>query len=66
MATFVQNIKNIRGEAVYGPDVRESIAEAIAQAIDLDIGGDDLVFVTLTRITGSSDDFLLSFSDQQS
>ena len=65
MATFVQNIKNIRGEAVYGPDVRESIAEAITQAIDLDISGDDMVFVTLTEIVESPDDFLLSFSNQQ-
>ena len=38
MATFQQNIDNIRGEAIYGPDIRESIAEAIEQAVGIDVG----------------------------
>lgn len=32
MATFTQNMKNIRGEAVYGQQMRASIAEGIEQA----------------------------------
>ena len=65
MATFMQNIRNIREEAVYGPDIRTSIAEAIMQAIDLDISGDDMIFVTLTEIVESPGDYILGFSNQQ-
>lgn len=34
MATFEQNLAKIRGQAVYGPDMREAIAEAIEQTDD--------------------------------
>ena len=34
MATFEQNLAKIRGQAVYGPEMREAIAEAIEQADD--------------------------------
>ena len=35
MATFEQNIRNIRGEATYGKDMRTSIADAIEQSVHL-------------------------------
>ena len=34
MATFQQNLAKIRGEAIYGSDMRTAIAEAIEQADD--------------------------------
>ena len=34
MATFEQNLAKIRGQAVYGPEMREAIAEALEQADD--------------------------------
>lgn len=63
MATFEQNIRNIRGEAIYGPDMRESIAEAIQQTVGLNIDGNDgTVFFVLSPITGSQDEFLLTIN----
>ena len=35
MATFEQNLAKIRGQAVYGPEMREAIAEAIEQTDDV-------------------------------
>lgn len=64
MATFEQNIRNIRGEAIYGPDMRASIAEAIQQTMDLDIDGNDgTVFFIVTPISGTVDDFFLTISN---
>lgn len=34
MATFQQNLAKIRGEAIYGPEMRTAIADAIEQADD--------------------------------
>ena len=40
MATFQQNLAKIRGEAVYAPEMRDAIAEALEQSIDI---ADDLI-----------------------
>ena len=60
MATFEQNIRNIQGDAVYGPDVRASIAEAITQAIDLDISGEGAPVFNVEPIASTPGDYLLS------
>lgn len=38
MATFAQNIRKIRGEAIYGDNVRTAIADALEQAGSEDVG----------------------------
>ena len=35
MATFEQNLIKIRGQAIYGGEMREAIAEAIEQSDDI-------------------------------
>lgn len=61
MATFLQNIRKIQGEAVYGEEMREAIAEAIQQTMGLDIDGNDgVVFFSLSPVPDTSNDFLLS------
>lgn len=37
MASFEQNIRNIRGEAIYGMEVRSAIADAIEQSVGYDM-----------------------------
>ena len=34
MATFEQNLRKIRGESIYGAEVREAIAQALEQSDD--------------------------------
>lgn len=64
MATFEQNIRKIRGEAIYGPDMRTAIADAIQQTMNLDIDGNDgTVYFVLTPITGTTNDFALSINN---
>ena len=58
MATYQENIRKIRGEAIYGADMREAIAEAITQAADLDVGEID-VYVTVEAI--SNNDYRMEF-----
>lgn len=36
MASFEQNLRDIRSEAIYGPQIRAAIAEGIEQAQGLD------------------------------
>lgn len=63
MATFVQNIRKIKGEAVYGTEMRNAIAEAIQQALDLNIEGEGIVFCTLTPIASTDGDYLLTIQN---
>ena len=64
MATFEQNIRNIRGEAIYGPDMRTSIADAIQQAMALDINGNEgTVYFIVTPISGTDEDFFLTINN---
>lgn len=78
MATFEQNLAKIRGQAIYGPDMRTAIAEAIEQADDKvqqDIQAvdgrlenmrviidDHILYVNAERI-GTTDDFLISITE---
>ena len=60
MATFIQNIRKIRGQAIYGPEMRDAIAEAIQQTMSLDVeGSEDVVLFTVTPIQDAPGDFLL-------
>ena len=64
MATFEQNIRKIRGEAIYGPEMRTAIADAIQQSMDLDIDGNEgTVFFALSPIEDVPDDYLLTISN---
>lgn len=63
-ANFMQNIRKIRGEAVYGQEMRTAIADAIVQAIDLDVSGEGLVLFTLTKIDPDKDDYLLEITNE--
>lgn len=58
MASFAQNIRKIRGEAISGPEMREAIAEAITQAIELDLSGGDSLLLGVERI-GTTDSYTL-------
>lgn len=58
MASFTQNIRKIRGEAISGPDMRTAIADAITQAMNLDLSGSDVLILSTERI-GASDDYVL-------
>ena len=55
MATFEQNLAKIRGQAIYGGEMREAIAEAIEQS-------DDIIDEKLTEMTAlvEQEDVLLS------
>ena len=64
MATFLQNIRKIRGEAVYGNEMRTAIADSIMQAIDLDVSGDGLVLFTVTPIPNEQGDYLLNIENE--
>ena len=66
MATFAQNIRKIRGEAIYGPDMRTAIADALEQAINLDISGEDVTTVEVSKIAQTEDDYLITFTDASS
>ena len=67
MATFATNIKKIRGEAVHGPEMRAAIADAIQQAVGLDIeGGEGTVYFVLTPIEGTAEDYLLDIDNGDS
>lgn len=72
MATLEQNIAKIRSTAVLGTDVREAIASALEQT---DSRVDDQVqtvintietnsvFMNVTKISGTADDYLLEITD---
>lgn len=60
MATFEQNIRKIRGEAIHGKEVRTAIADAVQQVANVDFTVDGNVFVDLRRI-GTSSDYTLEF-----
>lgn len=64
MASFLENIRKIRGEAIYGMDMRAAIAEALEQSVDLDISGDGFVVFTLTEVDPQNEDFLLDIRNQ--
>lgn len=49
MATFQQNLAKIRGEAVYAPEMRDAIAEALEQSIEI---ADDLIAASEGTING--------------
>lgn len=57
MASFSENIAKIRGQAVYGPEMRTAIADALMQALGLDIDG--FVFFILNPMVDSEEDFEL-------
>lgn len=60
MATFAQNIRKIRGEAIYGPEMRTAIAEAIQQTMNLDIeASGDMVLFDLIPIQDTPGDYTL-------
>ena len=63
MPTFEQNIRKIRGEAIYGKEIRTAIADAVQQAVNLDISAEGDVLVELVRI-GSTNDYKLVFVQQ--
>ena len=60
VATFEQNIRKIRGEAIYGREVRTAIADAVEQVVNVDIDVEGGTVVRLDQI-GSTDDYKLSF-----
>lgn len=62
MATIYQNIQKIRGDAVKGTDVREAIAAAIEQAVDLDVSGGSYQYVRFSLIDGTDNDYLMHFT----
>lgn len=73
MATFSSNIRKIRGEATYGPEMRKAIADAILQALNVEIQeietpypDSDKVYVTLTPLEYGSDDYTMSIVNQSS
>ena len=57
MASFSENIAKIRGQAVYGPEMRTAIADALMQALRLDVDG--FVFFILNPMIDSEEDFEL-------
>lgn len=57
MASFSENIAKIRGQAVYGPEMRTAIADALMQALGLDVDG--FVFFVLNPMVDSEEDFEL-------
>lgn len=78
MATFEQNLALIRGGAIYGPDMRTAIADAIEQADDRvqedidNVGNrlgtmktiidDHLFYVNVERIE-ETDDYIISITE---
>ena len=71
MSTFAQNLAKIRGEAIYGMDMREAIAEALEQADDIIVEklqnmqtlvDTEAVYGELTLIAGTTGDYLLTLS----
>ena len=69
MATFMQNINKIRGEAVYGREIRTAIADAILQSMNLDIDTHTVpypdtqqVYVSVSPVVVGSDDYILGIS----
>lgn len=65
MATFVKNIEKIRGTAIYGPDMREAIAQAIGQAMNLDLSGTDFAMVNVSPISGTTGEYMLTMTNTQ-
>lgn len=70
MATFIENIAKIRGQAIYGPDMREAIAEAIEQSDDevdsriaaMQVIVDENVFYVNLEPLATSSDFRLTIT----
>ena len=62
MATYRQNINKIKGEAIYGKDVREAIADALDQAVRLDVDP-GIVFVRAEHMEDA--DYRLEFYTTQ-
>lgn len=67
MATFTKNIANIRGDAVYGTDVRESIAQAIIQSVGFNAAqlSSDTILLSTELISGSDNDYILTVTNAQ-
>lgn len=63
MASFTENIAKIRGQAVYGPEMRTAIADALMQALELDIDG--FVFFILREIPNENEDFMLEIVNSE-
>ena len=67
MATFAQNIGKIRGDAVYGPEMRTAIADAIMQSVNVDISKEDFPYPDTQNAWAqvqpmeTDGDYLLSF-----
>lgn len=57
MATFEENLRKIRGEAIYGPEMRAAIAEAITQA-------DDVIQSVVTEYKNQVDAALVAYQNQ--
>ena len=69
MANFIQNLQKIRGEAIYGQDMRTAIADAIQQAahfdyrdVDVPYPDTDQVYVRLIPVSSGSSDYILTLS----
>ena len=72
MATLEQNIAKIRGTATKGTDVREAIASAIEQTDDrvdsqvqsiINVIETNAVFMNVSKISGTTDDYLLEITN---
>ncbi len=72
MATLEQNIAKIRGTATKGTDVREAIASAIEQTDErvdnqvqsiIGVIETNSVFMKTTKISGTTDDYLLEITN---
>ena len=72
MATFSENINKIRGEAIYGGEMRTAIADAILQAVGVEIRtldisqqGDTQIYIQLNPIVARRDDYLMTIKNVQ-
>ena len=65
MASFVKNIEKIRGTAIHGPEMREAIAQAIQQAMNLDLSGTDFAMVNVSPISGATGEYMLTMTNTQ-
>ena len=67
MATFQENLAKIRGQAIYGPDMRTAIAEAIEQVDDQaeavqTIIDNHLFYLQVTRM-GNTNDYIFNITE---
>ena len=68
MATFEENIRKIRGEAIYGPEMRTAIADAITQSthvtaeeVPVHYPDNQNVYISFTRTDTDENDYIMTF-----